>query len=80
MKLERFDASVDCTFCLTRAHLLPTESCVSTDELIDCTGYYSANVVSLSFGALAINDVVAAVVTVGFCEVELDFFESASTS
>lgn len=33
------------------------------------SGYYSANVVSLSFGALAINDVVAAVVTVGFCEV-----------
>lgn len=32
-------------------------------------GYYSANVVSLSFGTLAINDVVAAVVTVGFCEV-----------
>ena len=33
------------------------------------TGYYSANTVSLSFGALAINDVVAAVVTVAFCEV-----------
>lgn len=32
-------------------------------------GYYSANVVSLSFGALGTNDVVAAIVTVGFCEV-----------
>ena len=32
-------------------------------------GYYSANTVSLSFGALAINDVIAAAVTVGFCEV-----------
>ena len=33
------------------------------------TGFYSANTVSLSFGALAINDVVAAAVTVAFCEV-----------
>ena len=33
------------------------------------TGYYSANTVSLSFGALAINDVVAAAITVAFCEV-----------
>ena len=32
-------------------------------------GYYAANVVSLSFGALAINDVVAAILTVAFCEV-----------
>lgn len=35
-----------------------------------CGGYYSANVVSLSFGALAINDVLAAVLTVAFCEVQ----------
>ena len=33
------------------------------------TGYYSANTVSLSFGALAINDVVAAAVTLAFCEI-----------
>lgn len=32
------------------------------------TGFYAANTVSLSFGALAINDVVAAAVTVAFCE------------
>lgn len=32
-------------------------------------GYYCANTVSLSFGALAINDVLAAAVTVVFCEV-----------
>jgi len=32
-------------------------------------GYYSGNMVSLAFGALAINDVVAAVTTVAFCEV-----------
>lgn len=32
-------------------------------------GFYSANTVSLSFGALAINDVVAAAITVAFCEV-----------
>ena len=31
-------------------------------------GFYAANTVSLSFGALAINDVVAAAVTVAFCE------------
>ena len=33
------------------------------------TGFYAANTVSLSFGALAINDVVAAAVSVAFCEV-----------
>jgi hypothetical protein len=33
------------------------------------SGYYSANMVSLSFGALAINDVVAAVITVAVCEI-----------
>ncbi|DBA83696.1 TPA: hypothetical protein ACH3X1_006238 [Trebouxia sp. C0004] len=33
------------------------------------SGYYAANTVSLSFGALAINDVIAAATTVGFCEV-----------
>lgn len=32
-------------------------------------GFYCANTVSLSFGTLAVNDVVAAAVTVGFCEV-----------
>jgi len=34
-----------------------------------CVGFYSANTVSLSFGALAINDIVAAILTVAFCEV-----------
>lgn len=33
------------------------------------SGYYSGNMVSLAFGALAINDVVAAVMTVAMCEV-----------
>jgi len=33
-----------------------------------CVGFYSANTVSLSFGALAINDIVAAILTVAFCE------------
>ena len=37
-------------------------------------GFYSGNMVTLSVGALAINDVVAAVVTVGFCEVTSKFF------
>ena len=32
-------------------------------------GFYCANTVSLSFGTLAVNDVVAAAVTVAFCEV-----------
>lgn len=32
-------------------------------------GYYAGNMVSLAFGALAINDVVAAVTTVAICEV-----------
>lgn len=32
-------------------------------------GFYFANTVSLSFGTLAVNDVVAAGVTVAFCEV-----------
>ena len=40
-------------------------------------GYYAANTVSLSFGALAINDVVAAATTVGFCEVVSIAFWSA---
>ena len=40
-------------------------------------GYYSAVSVSLSFGALAINDVVAAAVTVVFCEVVSYWFYSA---
>ena len=31
-------------------------------------GFYAANTVSLSFGALSINDVVAAALTVGFYE------------
>lgn len=40
-------------------------------------GYYSGNMVSLAFGALAINDVVAAVTTVAFCEVvSRTFYES----
>ncbi len=33
------------------------------------TGFYSANVVSLSFGAIAVNDVIAAVFTVAFVEI-----------
>ena len=41
------------------------------------TGYYAANTVSLSFGALAINDVVAAATTVGFCEIVSIAFWSA---
>lgn len=32
-------------------------------------GYYAANVVSLSFGAIAVNDVIAAVFTVAFVEI-----------
>lgn len=32
-------------------------------------GFYCADTVSLSFGALSVNDVVAAAVTVAFCEV-----------
>ena len=41
-------------------------------------GFYAANTVSLSFGALAINDVVAAAVSVGFCEVVSYAYYSAS--
>lgn len=33
------------------------------------SGYYSGNMVSLAFGSLAVNDVVAAVTTAAFCEV-----------
>ncbi|CAL8467319.1 g6856 [Coccomyxa elongata] len=40
-------------------------------------GYYSANTVSLSFGALAINDVVAAALTVAFCEVVSSLYYGA---
>ena len=32
-------------------------------------GFYCADTVSLSFGALSVNDVVAAAVTVAFCEI-----------
>jgi Protein of unknown function (DUF565) len=32
-------------------------------------GYYAGNMVSLAFGSLAINDVVAAIMTVAVCEV-----------
>ncbi len=43
------------------------------------SGYYAANTVSLSFGALAINDVIAAATTVGFCEiVSRAYWSSAS--
>lgn len=42
-------------------------------------GYYAANTVSLSFGALAINDVIAAATTVGFCEVVSRAYWSASS-
>lgn len=42
-------------------------------------GYYAANTVSLSFGALAINDVVAAATTVAFCEVVSKAYWSASS-
>lgn len=42
-------------------------------------GFYSANVVSLSFGALAVNDVVAAIVTVVFCEVVSQTYWSANS-
>ena len=40
-------------------------------------GFYAANTVSLSFGALAINDVVAAAVTVAFCELTSRAYYSA---
>lgn len=40
-------------------------------------GFYAANTVSLSFGALAINDVVAAAVSVAFCEIVSYFYYSA---
>ncbi|KAL3138959.1 hypothetical protein ABBQ32_005769 [Trebouxia sp. C0010 RCD-2024] len=43
------------------------------------SGYYSANTVSLSFGALAINDVIAAATTVAFCEVVSKAYWSASS-
>jgi len=43
-----------------------------------CTGFYSANTVSLSFGALAVNDIVAAVVTVAFCELCSKAYYSAA--
>lgn len=42
-------------------------------------GYYAANTVSLSFGALAINDVIAAATTVGFCEVVSQAYWSADS-
>lgn len=42
-------------------------------------GYYAANTVSLSFGALAINDVIAAATTVAFCEVVSKAYWSASS-
>lgn len=42
-------------------------------------GYYAANTVSLSFGALAINDVVAAATTVAFCEIVSKIYWSASS-
>ncbi|KAK9827292.1 hypothetical protein WJX81_001148 [Elliptochloris bilobata] len=41
-------------------------------------GFYAANTVSLSFGALAINDVVAAAVTVAFCELCSSAFYGAA--
>ncbi|KAL4432815.1 hypothetical protein ABPG77_008141 [Micractinium sp. CCAP 211/92] len=34
-----------------------------------CNGFYAGNIATLSFGALAVNDVFAAVVTLLFCEV-----------
>lgn len=43
------------------------------------SGYYAANTVSLSFGALAINDVIAAATTVGFCEVVSRAYWSSSS-
>ena len=42
------------------------------------TGFYAANTVSLSFGALSINDVVAAAVTVLFVEICSYLYYSAS--
>lgn len=42
-------------------------------------GYYAANTVSLSFGALAINDVIAAATTVAFCEIVSKAYWSASS-
>eukprot|EP00803_Ostreobium_quekettii_P006562 evm.model.scf_488EXC.4 EVM.evm.TU.scf_488EXC.4 scf_488EXC:22155-22922(+) len=40
-------------------------------------GYYSANTVTLTFGTLAINDVVAAVVTLAFVEIVSYFYWTA---
>lgn len=42
------------------------------------TGFYAANTVSLSFGALSINDVVAAAVTVLIVELSSYLYHSAS--
>lgn len=41
------------------------------------TGFYAANTVSLSFGALSVNDVVAAALTVAFYEVVSAVYHSA---
>ncbi|PRW18358.1 putative family Ycf20 [Chlorella sorokiniana] len=34
-----------------------------------CTGFYAGNILTLSFGALAVNDIFAGVITVMFYEV-----------
>ena len=44
-----------------------------------CAGFYCADTVSLSFGALSVNDVVAAAVTVAFCEVVSYVYYQART-
>ncbi|KAL4853414.1 Ycf20-like protein [Chlorella vulgaris] len=42
-----------------------------------CSGFYAGNIATLSFGALAVNDVLAAVITLLFCEVVTDLYYTA---
>jgi hypothetical protein len=40
-------------------------------------GFYAGNIVTLSFGALAVNDVLAAVITLMFCEIVTHLYYTA---
>ncbi|KAL4458095.1 hypothetical protein ABPG75_012960 [Micractinium tetrahymenae] len=44
-----------------------------------CNGFYAGNIATLSFGALAVNDVFAAVVTLLFCEVVTHLYYTDTT-
>lgn len=44
------------------------------------TGFYAGNIATLSFGALAINDVFAAVITLLFCEVVTHLYRTDTTN